>query len=1640
MADLLQQQNLNSDIGLAAQTHDMVASGGLISGTVDFVSKTLPLATISALTSLVNIPHDIAEIPYQLFTGDKLEAGKVNYSEVLAKLDNSLNLGAEDYYAAHKTGIDALGFAAAALVPGTLGIKAMRLGLSTTAAAGLAETGMVGRVVGLGGLFEGLGQGAINAAKLEIANGSAFSYLSKTALNAAASGAAVGVVEALAFNTAATLALHTSPYLNDKSAGALAKDAITDSLLFGAVGGALLGSITKDGLGLLGLRSTVKSATERANILGREATDLTGAAETLAAGTKFKTLSKTGREVEQEITHGDVAVMLKDKLQTIKTFTEDSAAIEANLAARNLLSSNPVLKEAELSRFAGERKGALDVLQSKLEKNISDLFGNVSDRVNIKQLTRSVVEGSTEDAARLLLGAKNFASVNLEVLTSATGIGKKVIYDLERNTIVDKLSGASVWDLSKNEQAIAVATKGNQHFTPEAIANGSLTGLSGSATYKAAIDKVEKFGTALAASNNYSLSKDTALLDVLVEKAARQGGKELSFKVDGINKTQAELRVALDDHKTELLISAINKGKAPEEIAAMLHIDEAMVSKIPELNLVRDMASTPKARYIIAEYEKLSRSSVVNKFNAEGVMEAKAKAKLALEERTQSLTAQAPEIMSFGNLRVELFNDTGAAGIFKHADSAVGNVFQQNFNALTKLYNKVMVTNASNRVAAVDSVGDAILAGGKNSTAYQELAGITTWIDSVKTRGGGVNLWQDSLSGNTYIVQRDVLIAAKEELKLATANDAKGQVGIGDFLAKSIKPGISPEHTMVQVRTPEVGNYFKVHQQLDMEALGKSNELRRLQGQPSINPGEFAADITPLYMPNPNKAKQPFALVIVGDANHQNPAYAGQTRVVTFKNAAELQAARAKLGQGGEGLNTYTIKDTKEFYQGIEAFDNSLAFNGRGMKQELQNKGILSGTLPGERSVESFLADTREWHMVNDMAITRNQIALKHADEFAVLKALSRSSESARDSSLTGAGTIERLVAKDKPSAAEQVINQLLNIQNKGAVNAVIKIIDHAGNSFLSPAMDAVKRAFTKNEILDTDKLTKIYADLGIEQSYQKAIYTAMDKRIGESSAFDKSVRFSNMVLATGQLRMDGFNTIINAIGSPILGSSTVGLALKQIRSGLAKEDVAAFNATLGVNEVGFFNNTVNFAKLAHNSAGRESIKAKDTILKGFSQGEETISQLYSRLGITQSNAETIRQESQQAMLDLIHSGKPMDEGAKSIFTKTINFLSTPSDFVEGKLQFIAADAGLQIATAAKLSPQDTLSLMNTITQKLQGNYTAAQKPQLFQGTVGAAIGLFQSYQARLVHRILDVVDSGDKRMLGEMAALQSGIFGVKSLPGFDQINTYLVAKNNEDKQDIYSSVFGATNRAAAGALLYGVSSAVLSSNLSTRGAIDFRAPSKITEIPAVNIWTGLVKQAGDFINNASKGDVGASFNQALQHNVFNRPVQQMAILYAGHATTSNGKEAVDINDPKFRHPEAWLPYSLTQTMRALGARPLDEAVYLDTVYRFNNYRLADKENTTKLGEALVTTLRAGKEPDEEQMKSFKQDFVASGGTLEGYKRWYKNQISNSSLDAGQRLSKLIKNSGEARQLSIMLGGKIDYSPEANLDTAANVK
>lgn len=202
----------------------------------------------------------------------------------LAKMDAEATLrGLDDdlgrYYAENKSGIDIAGFVATSLVPGTLGIKALRLMQN----GGHGANGYLAT-----GLFRNSYSQLLQKAKLDIADSTnTFKALSATRAKMLGAGFASEALDAAAFELAVAATMNQSPMLDDMSV----KDMFWNSLGGMALGGVVGGTI-KGGQAWWSLRSVTKE-TDAADVIYRHNSYLGDKATPdkniiLLAGSKFR--------------------------------------------------------------------------------------------------------------------------------------------------------------------------------------------------------------------------------------------------------------------------------------------------------------------------------------------------------------------------------------------------------------------------------------------------------------------------------------------------------------------------------------------------------------------------------------------------------------------------------------------------------------------------------------------------------------------------------------------------------------------------------------------------------------------------------------------------------------------------------------------------------------------------------------------------------------------------------------------------------------------------------------------------------------------------------------------------------------------------------------------------------------------------------------------------------------------------------------------------------------------------------------------------------------------------------------------------------------------------------------------------------
>jgi hypothetical protein len=142
------------------------------------------------------------------------------------------------------------------------------------------------------------------------------------------------------------------------------------------------------------------------------------------------------------------------------------------------------------------------------------------------------------------------------------------------------------------------------------------------------------------------------------------------------------------------------------------------------------------------------------------------------------------------------------------------------------------------------------------------------------------------------------------------------------------------------------------------------------------------------------------------------------------------------------------------------------------------------------------------------------------------------------------------------------------------------------------------------------------------------------------------------------------------------------------------------------------------------------------------------------------------------------------------------------------------------------------------------GNYTAAQRPAMFQGTFGVAMGLFQTYMLTMAQAMYRQVQHKDWASLGKMLLSQGTIFGASSLPGFHIVSEQIAKSFSDNNFDLETGTFRAIGDPVASMILYGLPSSI-GPGVTTRGDIQPRIPNPFQCLAVVNLTGQAYQTAG---------------------------------------------------------------------------------------------------------------------------------------------------------------------------------------------------
>lgn len=1636
----------------AVDNHNIAAGEpSWLSGVGDAISKGIPTAITSGVISLLNTGMSFAG----WVSGKDFELYDTH--EVLRQYDNDL----ARYYEDNKTGVDIAGFVGTSLIPGTLGVKVLN-----AAKAGVMGTNMLGAT----GLMTAVTKDYAKLARAQVATGQTpFSLLNENVIKSMIQGIGSSALEFAAFETAVTAALYKSPVLDGQSTGDLIWNIAENSVIWGggfglAVKGAqtyfgikkLRNEINRESFPFRDIEELGPHADPSLNIinyyhqkfnmpevvlpLGRSELDQT---------TRFNLFTKQRDETLQ---HLDVKI----RGEFNKLAQGDNAVGNALFEAMN--ESAKTTEDVLLAIMASKKAGRIGMSETLQVGDVQFPLGKLTDEglamirdsgdysllftattksehargykfignpQELKVATSSPAISSTQEAWQQ--GFDVFRNFNgtLSINPASKILQRAEHARAENNLILDLERGATVVDTAIPGLA-DLATKAN----PIRFERGTSHVFAGNLQPIKVDQNARAFnpseGDYLTAQARYIWAqtlpprrwKEQTIYEYdfpLLERAYFSGEdlsgmriKRLHETVEKIGEaekkvTKAEvfaaptgeqLRHFIEARKIELVHKMA--GKSLTEQAYRLNVEESWLLGSAEgwskLNTERNFFDQKSGSFMIPprfaridmeEGVRAVDQMIVNQ--TRGMVEYYQQRDVILNRYRQTAAnyfgtkyQNFPEYINFHETGMIPTEEGAGAGLFGFANANAGTVsgkmqYIGTQTAQAKLFAKTETKKVLDPVFAAVAQSP-----GKEA----ELAVLTNHLRGFAS--------EDSWA--FHPTKADTLIQQKN-----LRWDKKGNNWI-----------ISPDAPTLGM-SPEVGNLLRTHMQKIRE---RQPHIDNIKGD-QIGVGSDH-DLLKVYVPPVNTINYKHFVLVEPKEIHTGD----KKRVLVAKDEETLRKLIAQVDQNE--FRVWTKKDSEEYHKAFGDYEYSLGMNESAVDSAMHRKGVLKEMFPtitGGKVLDEYMA----WHMRQEETLVMSMVAHMYAPQFAELRELGRGFTNLSTSQFRSNLEAVEKIAKDPYN---DLIKTALDI-SRASEYPIWTNFNDLVRGWIERPMNKARALFRTTSNIDDKFISEVNAAAdaaGLGKPIQST-YSALvaSQNIVDKPWLSKGIAQAQGILTTTLLQWDLLNAVNNTMGATIVGSSE----LRYLMNGIAKANPEIAGKLADLRNVkmpdgsGITLPTV--AKLQHQA-----------IKNFFADRDNKLGHLKRYTDIGAVTDDIFHQMHQ--MLDNLTWN--FTEGAAQIDSKIHKAAEfgrkwTGNKMAEQFSRYLTADAVRQITDIAieagvLKSTREANEWIKLVTDKAQGNYLYSQRPIIFQGVVGQAISLFQTYQFNLMQQLFKYVGNGDAKSLAMLVGLQGTIYGMQGLPAFNFLNTHIVgnAAGNTNHRDLYyaaNSVFG---KSLGDWVLYGLGSNALSVvdpsarfNLYSRGDINPRQltvlPTNLEDIPVISASVRLVNNLWGTISKvANGGALWPSITQAIEHNGLSRPLAGLAQLTQGYTTTNQGSLLSASKD-------VW---TIGQMMRLAGGKPFDEAVALDNIYRMNAYRAKDQANARKLGSALKTVLVGGGEPTEEQLIDFSASYAKGGGRIENFNRFFTNAMLSSNQSQVNKMAEDLSKPF-AQHLQIIMGG-----------------
>ena len=1585
---------------------------GSIMTSVGNAPKYLGLSAASAGIGLANTAIAVSNWVSQ----DKTE--EIDMQKWLYSYDTDLG----NYYRDNQAGIDTVGFLLGSIVPGTAGVKVLNVGQKALVAG--AQTGAVGGSMRLATnlLVPQTGRYMAEAAEAIAASRTGFRLLQANTAKSLASGFHQNVLEAAAFEAFAFGANFKSSFYDNMEAGDIASNMLMGLGLGGAIGGVLSGfkitsgirkraveldKITDAGVSRAAVPDSLPPSSKAAvSLLNRESQEI------------WLLRNQAGPQPGAVLPDGVTADLLQAKAANIR---------------RDILAENNAVR-TQVRALAG-----------------NDDVGNV--------FADAIIQMPSRDAANMMLGTDKLVRVHDVAASRAKPSKTQGTLDLGLESVAaavnERISWNKLWGANAGKTFDELPTVAKLADTVP-VQKGK--------TIQEQVDKVIKsFKHSSKKSENVALA-DKSLAQVQARYAASKSFK-LEDSITALqgdfplleaalrkwdSEPQATMKISIKNGRgkvikevtgrTELLdeiirqkdiarVSMLKRNKSVEEIAERLnmspdaitgigvstnkmddyfyHQSQARALKIPEKDLfykpsfmgvkVADDLPTDKltemhldAELLLAQQRDAAQASIdASVAYASSYLGQAQLADLATGAKTSGNLIQLAPSNKELREAITMTNRLGSGARFlTFANGNYGSA-ESVFQYIGKLKNEMDNRGVSAMLTEFESAANKIRT---DTRAAAEVSAINELVARSPIRYG-VDPTTSRLIPLKHIDELEAGVLPGELSKLPE--------------------GVRAE---IPIKSEAALEFLTTHIRLNQTRLEGKRAMWASLGK------EYTVDSRGLYPIKPDPKNFPYHAMVT------DPTItgAGKTTMIHASSKEELDALIGQVESQFPQWKVYTKNQLEDYKKALGQFEYDLTLHDNYIDTSLASKGINSQTFPqtnGSLVAEKFI----NWHGQQVRNHNADIIKTKYNAEFKELSNLGRNFDNLSLSKYPDA-TAMALHKRDNPYL--EYMKTALNVSNLKDYPLLTTVGEYL-DSFVSIGWNKAAALWQGMKGVDQntlDQISKAFDDVG----FKPATYTAATHLHANHPAggqvLSRFIRGANSILATTFLRLDPLNALNNKIGSVILTSSELRHVVKSIEAGNA--DAVGKLANLAKVKVPGTDKSMLSPTKLQMRAWSNFFNDRKLVQRAIDEGfvPQDVTDAFRVVdSLTIKGDETPFQLNKKLAEAVETAKKAAGVGEKL----------TGNSLIEKMNRFVAYDVMRQVTDlgvgAGVISAKEARTYINTFINRTQVNLVASQRPLVFQGPIGMAIGLFQSYQFNLMQQLFRYIGEGQAKSAAYLMGLQGSFYGLNGLPGFQAFNEHIIgqAAGNHEHNDIISSLYKSAGYDAANFFLYGLPSNLLEVNLYSRGDLTPQnptiLPTALKEIPLVSMYSrffGNLFTVGS--NLASGADITESLLQGLEHNSLNRPLAGIAQTLRG---LRNGNVySTDRNSNILASNDL---YSLATLARIAGGRPLDEALVRDEKYRINAYKQADREAMASATRALRVSLADSGTASSAQIDSVLDLYLSQGKKIDSFNKFFMNQYIRANTGESEKLRNSLGDPYSYRMQVLMGGGEangIDFS------------